>query len=159
MVDTPALGAGAARLGGSSPLSPTKIMLRDKRSIFCWARVVGKVPAPSISTTKIYALYATHISCYFCAGSGTRTHTAERPGDFKSPMSTISSPRRKRTIHRKRLLTEVFLRPGRESNPRIEVLQTPVFPLHHQAGTSKNTTSIQCLQSLDWDQQEMLRGE
>ena len=29
----------------------------------------------------------------FCAGSGTRTHTPLRAGDFKSPMSTISSPR------------------------------------------------------------------
>ena len=30
LVDTPALGAGAARLGGSSPLSPTKIMNPDR---------------------------------------------------------------------------------------------------------------------------------
>ena len=31
------------------------------------------------------------------------------------------------------IATALFLlSPGRESNPRIEVLQTPVLPLHHQ---------------------------
>ena len=42
-----------------------------------------------------------------CAQGGTRTHTASRPGNFKSPVSTISP------------LGQIpALRPGRESNSR-----------------------------------------
>ena len=36
----------------------------------------------------------------------------------------------------------IFLRPERELNPRIDVLQTPAFPLRHPAASSILTRKV-----------------
>ncbi|MDB5204586.1 MAG: hypothetical protein JWP09_614 [Candidatus Taylorbacteria bacterium] len=74
-------------------------------------------------------------SFVFCARGGTRTRTVLRPGDFKSPMATITSPGQfyiydRESIPKKRCFL-LRCRPG--SNRRITVLQTAALttsPLH-----------------------------
>ena len=63
----------------------------------------------------------------FCAESGTRTHTRvfRLSQDFKSCASTIPPSRL--------CIYSTSLRPGRELNPRMSLLQSDVLPLHHLA--------------------------
>ena len=63
-----------------------------------------------------------HIHLCICRGRDSNPHGLERPPDFKSDVSTIPPPRQHHKIYTNKW------RCGRESNPRITVLQTVALP-------------------------------
>ena len=63
---------------------------------------------------------------FVCARGGNRTRMTFRSRNFKSRVYTNSTTRAAG-------LFVAYLRPRRESNPRMELLQSPAFPLRHVA--------------------------